>query len=76
MELNGKLSTEIIPWNFHGRFSMKFHVGKNTKIPWRLYGIPCGILHGIIMKHDRSPLSFHVFAHVKLPWKNDFDGRI
>ena len=55
-------SVEIIPWNYYGRYSVEFHVGKNMKTPWRLRRNPCGLLYGIITEHDGSPWNFRVFC--------------
>jgi len=71
MEFHEKLSVENFLRKFHeiprkifhefrGRFFMEFHVGKNMKTPRILYGIPCGILHGIIMEHDGSSWRFRM----------------
>jgi len=60
MEFHEKFSMDNIPWKFHGSFSVKFHVGKNTKTPWRLHGNPREILHIITMEYS------YLLAHVEL----------
>jgi len=58
---------EDLPWN--STWTMK--------TPWRLDGIPSGILHGNTMEHDGSPyrLSFNIFLPTwnyhrkRFPWK-------
>jgi len=85
MEFRGKLSTKVIPLNFHFPWQILRGIprGKNTRTPRRLHGISRGIglLRGITMEHDGPPRSFHAIARVefheklsaKIPW-NDFRG--
>jgi len=57
-----KLSMEIIPWNFRGKFSTEFHVEKHMKTPWIS-----------IVFHGNSTyivsMEFSCFCPRKFPWK-------